>query len=57
MPFIYEMKCSKCGNGLEWKARIDGDRDIDVRVAPCDTCLQDAIDETLDRVERSYEQD
>ncbi|MCF8105810.1 MAG: hypothetical protein K9K64_10020 [Desulfohalobiaceae bacterium] len=45
---IYDVRCSKCGQQLDFRETMDEDGDIIIMVEPCPACLEQAKSETGD---------
>ncbi len=41
MSLIYYVECDRCGDNLNFKARLDTDEDLFVTVEPCERCLEE----------------
>jgi hypothetical protein len=52
----YEMKCSECGALLTAdETDLDNDLDLYIKVAPCQTCLDDAVEDAKKEMESNNE--
>jgi hypothetical protein len=46
----YSSECARCDASLEVVTDVDGDGDVNIRVQPCDKCLEVAREEGRDEV-------
>jgi len=47
MSVIYELKCTECGNDLDYIASMDSFYDVYIEAEPCESCLKTSKDEGI----------